>query len=583
MSRSRNSKCFSRIAVGAAAILLGASLCLSTTGGTAAVLAAESSSSTPESSTDDSSTFDDGTLTYKILNSKEVSVAKCDASATHVSVMPEIDGYIVTQIGDEAFANCTSLQAVSIPTSVTTLGDGAFYGCTALETVSLPDGVTDLPDGVFCGCSSLKELKLGNAVQSIGDMAFAYCTALTEITLPDTLETLSDRVFYSCTALESVSIPEKVTELGGYTFYNCASLKEFTIPKTLEDMGQLTFLGCQSMDTITVEDGNPTYTVKDNVLYNTDQNILYYYPAGREDITFAIPDDVLVVYAGAFFMSRNLTEVTFGAKTQYIGEMAFDFCDALKTLTIPETVTTIKDNAFSYCSSLETLTFSGADDADSDADKALEIGDFSFFACEKLMDARLPKRVSSIGKYAFGCTLWSDGDSESSVSVETNDGSSLSVKAVDGFLLTGYTGAAADYVKSCDLKLNFKSLNFDWARLVFYVGICAAALAVVFIAVRIVRHNMMTAEEKKALAAAQAEQKVPLSQRGDSDKAEMPDAEPDDGYRSILADDEDEEDAAEAVPQYEDTISHSQLHQIGHTSLEESGDAGEQKAAEDQK
>ena len=86
MSRSRNSKCFSRIAVGAAAILLGASLCLSTTGGTTAVLAAESSSSTPESSTDDSSTFDDGTLTYKILNSKEVSVTKCDASATHVSV-----------------------------------------------------------------------------------------------------------------------------------------------------------------------------------------------------------------------------------------------------------------------------------------------------------------------------------------------------------------------------------------------------------------------------------------------------------------------------------------------------------------
>ena len=117
----------------------------------------------------------------------------------------------------------------------------------------------------------------------------------------------------------------------------------------------------------------------------------------------------------------------------------------------------------------------------------------------------------------------------------------------------------------------------------FYVGICAAALAVVFIAVRIVRHNMMTAEEKKALAAAQAEQKVPLSQRGDSDKAEMSDAEPDDGYRSILADDEDEEDAAEAVPQYEDTISHSQLHQIGHASLEESGDAGKQKAAEDQK
>ena len=54
---------------------------------------------------------------------------------------------------------------------------------------------------------------------------------------------------------------------------------------------------------------------------------------------------------------------------------------------------------------------------------------------------------------------------------------------MDDFLLIGYTGAAADYVKKCDVKINFKSLNFDWDRLVFYVVLCAAILVVLLIAV----------------------------------------------------------------------------------------------------
>ena len=46
----------------------------------------------------------------------------------------------------------------------------------------------------------------------------------------------------------------------------------------------------------------------------------------------------------------------------------------------------------------------------------------------------------------------------------------------------------------------------------------------------------------------------------------------DDGYRSIL--DDDDEDEAEEVADYEQTISHSQLHHIGHADM---------PAAEDEK
>ena len=64
-----------------------------------------------ETTTDSSSeTFDDGTLTYKKLSNTTVSVTDCVESATHISIMPKIDGYDVVSIGEEAFANCTSLQ-----------------------------------------------------------------------------------------------------------------------------------------------------------------------------------------------------------------------------------------------------------------------------------------------------------------------------------------------------------------------------------------------------------------------------------------------------------------------------------------
>ena len=184
-----------------------------------------------------SDTFDDGTLTYKKLSNTTVSVTDCVESATHISIMPKIDGYDIVSIGEEAFANCTSLQSVTIPASVTEIGSAAFYGCTALTKVTVPDAVTKIEQGTFFSCTALTDLTLGKDTTEIGDMAFGYCTSLETVTLPDTVETLGDQLFYYCTALDEVQIPEKVTELGGYTFYGCMSLKSFTVPKNLENIG----------------------------------------------------------------------------------------------------------------------------------------------------------------------------------------------------------------------------------------------------------------------------------------------------------------------------------------------------------
>lgn len=530
-----------------------------------------------ETTTDSSSeTFDDGTLTYKKLSNTTVSVTDCVESATHISIMPKIDGYDVVSIGEEAFANCTSLQGLTIPDSVTEIGSAAFYGCTALESLTVPDSVTKIESGTFFNCSALTNLTLGGKTTDIGDMAFGYCTSLETVALPETVENMGNQVFYYCTALDDISIPDKVTELGSYTFYGCLALKSFEVPANLEDIGAMSFVACPSLETITVADGNAKYTAVDNVLYDSEESILYLYPAGRSDTSFTLPDSTLVVYAGAFFAAGNLQQITFDEKLQYIGEMAFDFCSGLTSLNIPKGVTTIGTTAFADCTGLTSVTFDGASDEDGGDGDKLEIGDYAFFCTDNLKEVQLPKRVSSIGKYAFGCTLPSDDDdSEDYVTVSSDSGDDLKVKALSGFLLIGYTGAASDYVKDCDVDISFKSVNFNWKGLIFWAVLVVVLAAVVLIAVRIIRRTMMTAEEKLALKSAQAEQKVPLMQREESSETEEPEF--DDGYRSILADDEDE-DEAEGVADYEQTISHSQLHSIGHADAAEP----EEKAPEEE-
>ena len=418
-----------------------------------------------------SDTFDDGTLTYKKLSNTTVSVTDCVESATHISIMPKIDGYDIVSIGEEAFANCTSLQSVTIPASVTEIGSAAFYGCTALTKVTVPDAVTKIEQGTFFSCTALTDLTLGKDTTEIGDMAFGYCTSLETVTLPDTVETLGDQLFYYCTALDEVQIPEKVTELGGYTFYGCMSLKSFTVPKNLENIGAMSFVACPSLETIAVEDGNTKYQAVDNVLYDTEESILYLYPAGRTDTSFTLPESTLVVYAGAFFAAGNLQQINFDEKLQYIGEMAFDFCSGLTSLTIPKAVTTIGTTAFADCTGLTSVTFSGASDEDGGEGGDLEIGDYAFFCDDNLKEVQLPKRVSSVGKYAFGCTSPADDDdSEDYVTVSSDSGDNLKVKALDGFLLIGYTGAASDYVKDCDVKISFKERQLESRYAVGHTG-----------------------------------------------------------------------------------------------------------------
>ena len=71
------------------------------------------------------------------------------------------DGQL-TSIGSAAFRECSSLTAISIPSSVTTIGNSTFYGCSSLTSVTIKGSVTNTGMSLFSACSNLIEIIVEN-------------------------------------------------------------------------------------------------------------------------------------------------------------------------------------------------------------------------------------------------------------------------------------------------------------------------------------------------------------------------------------------------------------------------------------
>ena len=126
----------------------------------------------------------------------------------------------VTTIGRQAFALCTSLVSVDMP-SVTTIGEAAFYDCTSLVNVDMPS-VTTIGERAFNVCRSLVSVDMPN-VTTIGGGAFANCSSLVSVDMPS-VTSIAGSAFAWCTSLVSVDMPS-VTTIGGRAFNDCSSLE----------------------------------------------------------------------------------------------------------------------------------------------------------------------------------------------------------------------------------------------------------------------------------------------------------------------------------------------------------------------
>ena len=358
----------------------------------------------------------------------------------------------VTSIGEYAFYYCTKLKSITIPDSLTAIGYGTFDYCRSLSSVIIPNGVTSIGDWAFSSCSNLAEITIPESVESIGEGAFESCYKLTSLTISSGVRNIGKSAFDGCNKLTTVTIPGSVTSIGGEAFdcdmasFYCeaeskpegwddnwnpkkrpvvwgfdVSKKPFNVTLSANNKqygsvsgGGITFEGFTS--TIVAKPASGYRFVKwSNGLTNTtetitvtsDTTLVAEFADGHishNGLYYLVTSDSTVEVAESYDY-RNLTSVTipdtimFDGKTYSvtsIGYEAFEFCDELKSVTIPNSVTQIGTWAFNCCYELDSVTIPNS---------VAEIGNYAFRYCENLKTVNIPKSVESIGRSAFyGCS-----------------------------------------------------------------------------------------------------------------------------------------------------------------------------------
>lgn len=354
---------------------------------------------------------------------------------TREAVIPSaVQGLPVTEIASGAFAEDTALKSVVIPASVTKIGTMAFSGkgtenaaLTSIavaednpnycarggvlyshdmkELIAYPAGLAgscEIPDTVarigpyaFYGCRRVSSITIPESVTSIEESAFSYCTEITYIEIPKTVENIGDRAFSYCSLLRYITVPEGVKNIGKSAFVGCTVIKAFTVPASVVSIGDSTFLSCPSLEEIQVKDDNASFCSIGGALYSKDTTELIAYPTGRTTANIVIPDGVQRIRANAFLNCEALKYITLADSVSYIGSFAFSGCTELRHIVIPEGVSSLEESTFAGCENLQDATL---------PQSLTLIGKNAFSGCKTLFEFVVPEGVMMIEDGAFqGC------------------------------------------------------------------------------------------------------------------------------------------------------------------------------------
>jgi hypothetical protein len=177
---------------------------------------------------------------------------------------------------------------------------------------------------------------------------------------------------------------------------------------------------------------------------------------------------------GAMIVSNDYVDqkgvMVFDADVTTIGDHAFENCETLTGITIPETVTIIGDYAFSGCTNLGAsgtrAKIRTGETAIIIPEGVTSIGDYAFQDCTNLSSITIPDTVTSIGDGAFsGCKNLSDIDIPDSVKdmgVKVFDGctSLTSVTIPDGVTrIDDYAFAGCENLISVDIPSSVTSIG----------------------------------------------------------------------------------------------------------------------------
>lgn len=290
----------------------------------------------------------------------------------------------VNEIGVFAFADCVSLERVTLSDDIKEIGMGAFYDCQNLKEIKLPEKLEIIRNGAFLKCKSLTEIDILSDVRVIEEGAFSECSSLTNVQLPNTITEIKEKTFSDCINLKSIYLPDSLKIVGASAFYNCSSLSTVRMSEGIERVEENAFWGTEFLKSGMADEYGSVYLGK-VLLYNK----------GLND-TVIVKDSTKVIANAVFINNSGLREIELPEGIVEIGDSCFENCKALKKIDIKEGLKKIGANAFSQSGIAEVKL----------PESITEIGYGAFNNCEDLSGINLPIGIESIAGYSFENTKY---------------------------------------------------------------------------------------------------------------------------------------------------------------------------------
>lgn len=342
-------------------------------------------------------------IKYNIITKGKVaSVVDARSCVGNVSIPSTItyEGVVceVNRIEDSAFSR-SNLTSVTIPNSVKYLGQRVFWLCTKLKSAILPDSIKSIPNGTFAGCHSLNSITIPNTVTTISENAFLECRALTSIVIPESVESIEGSAFSKCESLQSVYCSsEKIPNVSPYAFeYSHIDYIKLIVPESaLSDYKNNSVWN--QFGAIIANGGDEALNSKQSSTISFAGEVevsgIKYYIVTKGRFASVIKNNSSP-YSGNIIIPSSIKYKGVECKVTEIKYGAFEYCDKLVSVTIPNSVEKIESEAFKYCKSLKNVVIPSS---------VTSIPNEMFFMCTSLSSITLPNSITTIGEAAFlGC------------------------------------------------------------------------------------------------------------------------------------------------------------------------------------
>ena len=196
-----------------------------------------------------------------------------------------------------------------------------------------------------------------------------------------------------------------VTTIPSSAFANKTTLVKAVIPNTVTSIGSAAFKGCSALETLSIpfvgdkkHDANSEYKYTFGYIFGTSS-----YTGGvstsQRYMTTSAGEGKFNTTSKAYYIPSSLKNIVITG-TDYIQYGAFDNCTNIESITLPQTISTIRKYAFYNCTSLKKLN-SSIDGEFIIPSGVKSIGEAAFMYNKKLTTLTIPATVTSIGDNAF--------------------------------------------------------------------------------------------------------------------------------------------------------------------------------------